>query len=400
MAGGGVEDEFGRIFGGGLTDQALAAYVFTRRQFELAQTHLRNPSRRDFDFFYLQWASDNARSGLARCREIGGDDLALAVVVSAVVGSRSWLYRSNQSGASGDDIVREIIGYGGGLGPLYRRAVDLADEIRPRNQVGGMTISLECMETARRGLVENRAGGGEIVSVIGLNGSGKTTAVAAIRDFVEFIGLKGVNWVKFPRLAGDGPISELVQSVLRGDVKLHGGALQMLMLAEMVDYLGAWGGGGLCITDRLAALDGQVYDVEEQRHISLAMLEIIGRRVPVSLIILDRHPLACYWRRMGDSRLTVGAEAQFVARTLEMYRMAALPGAIVVNNDISADNGDGVEGQVFAAQRRVLAALVETGALQRQLVGKMERLNTLAGANLWVNQRFFDWVIARMPESG
>ena len=204
----------------------------------------------------------------------------------------------------------------------------------------------------------------ELLAVLGLNASGKTTAIKALQWFSDNLGLRSAM-VKFPRYeSAESPFADLISSGLRGEKHFGGVAFQLLFLADMFNFLENLDNDvPIILADRFPVYDGQVYSPDASKLISLWAGE--GVDIPVTAVIVDRHPAACRERvieRRGKGRVFEKSVEMLAAQQIEFFRLLSLPGVGLMNTDVLGDE------RVFWAGWRMIEITCRQGVWERALM--------------------------------
>lgn len=269
-------------------------------------------------------------------------------------------------------------------------AIDMFRELKPKTSGKFVSVDLEAAAKWR----EHEFGKTttEFLAVLGLNGSGKTTLVKALSDFGRSLGFE-VSTVKFPRY--DGVLGRTISAQLDAGTqesdRLERGALQLVFLADFFDYLSSLDSHApVCVADRFATLDGQVYSTEFGRLMSLCATE--GVAVPVTAMVIERHPLSCLGARLAGRRVFERDVRQMAEQMVEFYRLLSFSGVHLVNTDQQPDADD----PVFLAAYRMLLFSVRSGIWHRALLK--------TGASDWleadgkIDDKLHEWFMERVKE--
>lgn len=269
-------------------------------------------------------------------------------------------------------------------------AIDMFRELKPKTT--GKFVSVDLGAAAKWRERELGKTTTEFLAVLGLNGSGKTTLVKALSDFGRSLGFE-VSTVKFPRY--DGVLGKTISAQLdertQGSERIGRGALQLVFLADFFDYLSESDPNTpVCVADRFATLDGQVYSTEFGRLMSLCATE--GLAVPVTAMVIERHPISCFGARPGGRRVFERDVRQMAEQTVEFYRLLSFPGVHLVNTDQRPDADD----PAFWAAYRMLLFSVGSGIWHRALLK--------TGASDWletdgkIDHKLHEWFMERVKE--
>lgn len=321
-----------------------------------------------------------------------------AAMLMGAVSYRGYLYQDART----RQLSYPEIWHGTSLQLMAEKCESIVSGIAPKNQGLFTSIDIDqCRLAFTQGIVTMQP---ENVILTGLNGVGKSTTMSSLLSYLEYCGLEA-QALKFPRV--EGPLSDKIIQVLKGEIDLDPRALQYLMMADAIDYALRDTGENdtdLQIYDRHPIVESLVYGGVQSQPSLLAARELFVDR-PSWVVILDRHPAAALnsvRNRESDPRIFESKLEAMVEQTINFAALTALPGVRWVNNDISQMESQTVEigpntWDVEVSKRRVVGSLITSGVVSRALIrqGKFtEEANAMAHAKNVFIEKIENWLAA------
>lgn len=347
------EGELRKIISGVGSDE-LEDYEKLRHQGRFAMSLLNRqnlPNGEMGEFFEEMRVRDNFARSIMACSLA----VARAAIVSMVAEQNGWVGTRKSVEAITEIFPREHWGF-------VLEAQAMLGEVVVRTSGKYTSLSVDGMALER----EKKLGSTqpELLAVLGLNASGKTTVIRALQRFSNSLGLRSTT-VKFPRYdPAESPFADLISSGLRGEKHFGGVAFQLLFLADMFNFLESLDASvPLYLSDRFPVYDGQVYSPDASKLISLWAEE--GIDIPVTAVIVDRHPAACRKRlieRGNKGRIFEKSVEMMAAQQVEFLRLLSLGGVGLVNADVHGDE------RPFWAGWRVIEMTCRQGVWERALM--------------------------------
>ncbi|HET7099135.1 MAG TPA: hypothetical protein VFI61_02795 [Patescibacteria group bacterium] len=295
--------------------------------------------------------------------------ITIAAMLVGAISARAWLYKSDINGQMNRNF--ESIWKLTKLQGLAAKCDEVISEVVPETQGRFVNIDLSKMNDHHQASIHSNAP--EHIVVTGLNAVGKTTILKSFAGFLEFCSIKSTI-VKMPR--PDGPLSQVINSALSGDLKINKEALQLVFLADAIDL--APEPDTLIVFDRHPiASEAFAYGSPRIATTVLSTREI--KNDIYQTFIVDQHPMSCALKvaeRSSSPRIFEDDVEKMTEQLIRFARLTVLPGTHWINNDIPKN--DNINNNIIhTGTERFMGAVQYSGILQRHLLrqGKFTAYN-------------------------
>ena len=311
------------------------------------------------------------------------DPITKAAMLIGAVSLRAWIYKKGIDGQ--EKINYEEVWHQTKLRSLAARCDEIVGEIIPETHRGFIKVDIDKMREDFRNKINS--GMPEHIVVTGLNAVGKSKIITAFEAFLKTCDVT-TKVIKMPR--PDGPLSTVIQSCLRGELKLNKNALQMVFLADALDLDPE--PDTLFVFDRNSiAADSFVYGSPE---IADTVLSTRGIEPEIyQTFILDQHPMACAQKvseRERAPRIFEDHVEKMVEQLIRFARLTVLPGIHWINNDIPRQKDRVGKGVVPTAIERFIGSVFFSGTLQRFLL-KSRKFTNYNDASNFIYLKWLDF---------
>lgn len=290
-----------------------------------------------------------------------------AAMLIGAVSLKAYLFRDATEGylhKSFEDVWR-----GTRLQKMAAKCDEVISEIVP--ELSGKFVTVNIAEMHKDFIEKLHLGVPEHIVVTGLNAAGKSWILKYFSEFLTQCDIKA-SIIKMPR--PDGPLSQPLHDVLKGNLKLSGNARQLLFLSDALDVDPQ--PETLMVFDRNPRTDAFVYGGPDMARVVLSTHEIF--QGIYHTFIIDRNPLATKSRvesRSVAPRIFERDLETMVEQVIRFVKLTSLPGYYWINNDIPKD-----DNPAATALGRFLNSVLSSGVLQRHLI-KLQRFDHVIQAN-------------------
>jgi thymidylate kinase len=308
--------------------------------------------------------------------------ITTAAMLIGAISARAWIYRSDINGQMNRNF--ESIWHGTQLQGLAAKCDETIAEVVPETKGKFVNVDLDKMSNEHIANIHSDAP--EHIVVTGLNAVGKSTILNSFAGFLEFCEIKS-SVIKMPR--PDGPLSQVINSALSGDLKIDKDALQLVFLADAIDLKPE--PDTLIVFDRHPiAAEAFTYGSPQIARTVLSTQEI--KTDVYQTFIIDQHPIACALKRSEREtkpRIFEDRVEKMVDQLIRFARLTVLPGTHWINNDIPQN--DGVhKNPIHTAIERFIGAVQYNGVLKRHLL-KQGRFTSYSQASEFLYTKWLDF---------
>lgn len=310
------------------------------------------------------------------------DPLTKAAMLIGAVSLRAWVYKSEINGYEHQNF--ESIWEKTKLQKLAAKCDEVVSEIVP--ETNGKYVSID-MPKMHSTFSENlHLGVPEHIVLTGLNAVGKSFI---IKLFTEYLGDCEISSkvVKLPR--PDGPISQVINAALNGELKINKEALQLAFLSDALDIEPE--PDTLMVFDRHPRIESYVYGPSTLARTVLSTHEVFDDIYHT--YIIDQHPMACALKvakRDRSPRIFEKDTEAMTEQVIRFSRLTVLPGIHWINNDIPIYKGGPQNWNLQISMSRFMGSVFYTGVLQRLLL-KQGRFNSYHEASGFLYNKFIKY---------
>jgi len=255
----------------------------------------------------------------------------------------------------------EDIWWGTNLHSLAAKCEETVGDVIPNTQGEFVNIDLKKMhEKFSRDLKDGKP---EHIVITGLNATGKSKGINFLKGFLNSVGIN-TTIIKMPR--PDGPASEVIMPVLKGEKRFKADASQMFFLGDALDT--DLNPETLMLFDRHPRTEAYVYGPPAMERVVLSTQEIFDGIYWT--FIMNRHPMAAKMtvaNRETKPRIFERDIEMMAEQLIRFAKLTVLPGVRWITNDIPIKNGD-PDWQVKISSDRLAITILSTGVLHRHMI--------------------------------